>query len=100
MAKLREVTRAFAHGEAPLEVLRQTARREILDRRLADGILALITEWENSSWKDAAWARNALRARVEDLVPTVPPPATSGNTGASATAAMYDAGLRGHLRRE
>ncbi len=93
---LRNVTREFARGETPLEALRQAARAERSDRRLADEILKLITEWEDSAW-DSALSRNELRARAKQLVPPPPPEPTSRQ---DATASMYEAGLRGQRRRD
>jgi hypothetical protein len=96
---LRTTTRKFVHGELPLEALREAARREFTNRRMADEILKLISEWENGTSPDSAWARSALRDRVEDLLPSIPEPSKKRD-GASAAAAMYEAGLRGNLRRE
>jgi len=98
-SNLRAVTRSFVHGEIPLEALRDAARTEFTNRPMADQILKLISEWEHSKWRDAAWSRNELRARVEDLIPAIPDPSKEKKTGAAAAAAMYDAGLRGNLRR-
>lgn len=98
-SSLRETTRKFVHGEVPLEALRQVARREFLNRHMADEILKLISDWENSTYRNSAWARSALRDRVEDLLPSIPEPSKKRD-GASAAAAMYESGLRGNLRRE
>ena len=95
MARLREVTREFARGEAPLETLRRAALREPIDRPLADGLLQLIAEWENGAWPNSRWARSELRDRAERLVPAAPEPRKRTE---DATATMYGAGLRGHLR--
>ncbi|MGH2919995.1 MAG: hypothetical protein ACRDLS_15545, partial [Solirubrobacteraceae bacterium] len=94
---LRDVTREFARGEAPLEALRGAARAERGDRRLADEILKLITEWESSAWSASAWSRNELRARAKSLVPPAPPASTSRQDPATS---MYEAGLRGQRRRD
>lgn len=94
---LRDITRDFARGEAPLEALRAAARAEPVDRRLADEILALISEWERSAWVASAWSRNELRARAKQLVPPAPPAEPSRQ---DAAASMYEAGLRGQRRRD
>ena len=95
---LRNVTREFAHGEATLGTWRAAARTERGDRRLADEILRLITEWENTTWPDIARARNELRSRAERLVPAAPPEPPESKRSKDPTTAMYEAGIRGHHR--
>jgi hypothetical protein len=94
-SNLRDVTRDFARHEAALETLRAAAHEERFDRRLADEILKLITEWENSPSSASAWSRNALRERAKQLVPPAPEVSTRRQDPA---AAMYSAGLRGQRR--
>ena len=94
--KLRDVTRDFARGEVPLETLRSAARAERLDRYLADRLLQLISEWENSDWANSAWSRDELRDRADRLVPAAAPPTPA--SGKDNAASMYAAGLRGQRR--
>lgn len=93
---LRDVTREFGRGEATLETLRQAARAERLDRPVADQILRLITDWENSPGSETDRAKNELRARVKQLVPPEPPPSASRREPGES---IYAAGLRGQRRR-
>jgi len=97
--KLRDVTRDFALGVATLGTWRAAARAESADRRLADEILKLITEWENTTWPDMTRARAELRARAERLAPPAAPDEPAPRTKQDATAAMYEAGLRGQRRQ-
>ncbi len=96
---LTHVTRAFGRGEATLETLRAAARAERGDRRLAETILQLITDWENSGWTDSEVSRTQLRIRVKQLVPAAPttPPASTYRRDPSES--LYAAGLRGQKRR-
>jgi hypothetical protein len=93
---LRDVTREFARGQAPLETLRRAAREEPIDRQLADGILKLIADWERTRSPASAWSRNDLRARAKELVPPDPPASSSRR---NPTESMYEAGLRGQRRQ-
>lgn len=100
---LRDVTRDFSRGVVTLGAWRAAAQAERVDRNLADRILALIAEWETTAWPDTGRARKELRARAEQLVPAAPPAAAeppSWRGDKDPTAAMYDAGLRGHKRQE
>lgn len=92
--RIRDVAREFALGEAPLETLRLAARDERLNINLADEILRLIADWENSSWSASASSRDELRERVRLLVP-----AQEKADNVNHTAAMYGAGIRGHRRQ-
>jgi hypothetical protein len=84
---LRDVTRAFARGEATLATLRGAARAERMDRHLADAILKLIADWETGARTDSARSRNELRDRAKRLVPSAPAVASRPD----ATTAMYEA---------
>lgn len=95
--RLREVTREFARGEVPLAALRDAARAERIDLTLADALIKLIREWEHSPHVNQVWARNELRDRAEALLPSIPAPSSKPK---DYTSAMYEAGLRGNLRRE
>ena len=86
---LRDVTRAFGIGEATLDTWREAAHAERTDRQLAEAVLRLIAEWENS-----AWSRNEFRTRARQLIPPLPPPPRRPND-----TSIYDAGLRGQRRR-
>ena len=92
---LREVTLEFSRGEASLGTLRGAAHAERIHRPLADEILKLIADWENSPWGDNARSRNELRARAKQLVPAAP---AAAKKPVDAAAAMYGAGLRGQRR--
>lgn len=94
---LKNVTREFVLGVATLGTWREAARAEPVDRRLADEILRVISDWENTSWPDIARARNELRERAERLVPPAPPDEPERRKQDPATA-MYEAGLRGQRR--
>ncbi len=89
--KLRDVTHEFARGEASLETLRAAARREPVDRRLADDLLKLIATWEKSPWPNSAWSRNELRDQAKLLVPPIP---EAPKVKEDATRSMYGPGLR------
>jgi hypothetical protein len=92
--RLREVAREFALGEAPLETLRLAARDERLNIGLAEELLRLIADWENSPWSTSASSRDELRERVRVLVP-----AQEKTDTVNYTAAMYGAGIRGQRRK-
>lgn len=100
MADLKDVTRAFGRGEATLESLRAAARGELYDRQLAGEIIRLISDWENSAWKDSARSRGDLRANIKALVPPAPTVASPGLTSRrKPRESIYEAGLRGQRRR-
>jgi len=90
--RLSDVTRDFARGDTSLEALRAAARAERMHRHLADEILRLITEWENSG-DNSTSSRNELRARAKRLVPPDPPPRKE------PAESFYEPGLRGQKRR-
>jgi len=92
-SSLRELTREFARGEAPLETLRGAARAERTDRHLADRILALISEWERGGRTDSHWSRNELRDRAKKLVPDIPVKTVASRR--DPTEIMYNAGIKG-----
>ncbi len=95
-SRLREVTQEFARGDSTLEALRLAAREEIRDRVIADQVLLLISDWENSTAEKSAWSRNELRESAGKLVPApLPPPPEKKDY----TKNMYDTGLRGQRRR-
>jgi len=98
--RLKEVTREFALGVTTLGTWREAARAESADRRLADEVLRLISDWENTAWPDMTRARNELRAGAERLAPA--PLGSSVEEEKKAkkdpTATMYEAGLRGQRR--
>ncbi|HEV2060949.1 MAG TPA: hypothetical protein VGR11_16485 [Solirubrobacteraceae bacterium] len=96
---LRDVTRDFGRGEATLESLRAAARAEHRDRQLANEILTLIGEWENSPQKDSVRSRDDLRARAKKLVPPAPPDPPASTSRRPPGESIYDAGLRGQRRR-
>lgn len=99
VANLRNVTRDFARGQTTLETLRRAARTEPVDRRLADRLLALITDWENGPWTASTRARNELRARARLLLPPDPPDPPPAARSKDATTSMYEAGFRGQRRQ-
>jgi hypothetical protein len=95
---LRDVARDFALGQVALETLRRAAHAEAVDRRLADELLKAIADWENSPSPQGAYARNELRARAKQLVPSGPPAEPEASRNTDPTASMYEAGLRGQRR--
>ena len=97
-SNLRALTREFSLGAVTFGTWREAARMEAVDRRLADDILRLISEWENTEWPDIARAREALRARVDQLVPPAALDAPEPKRKVDPTTAMYEAGLRGQRR--
>lgn len=97
---LKDVTRAFGRGEATLESLRAAARAEPYDRQLAGEIMRLISDWENSAWKDSARSRDDLRANIKSLVPPAPTASSPASTSRrQPRESIYEAGLRGQRRR-
>lgn len=95
---LRNVTRDFVLGVVTLGTWREAARSEPANRNLADEILRVISEWENTTWPDIARARNELRERAERLVPAAALDEPATRRKQDPTTAMYEAGLRGQRR--
>jgi hypothetical protein len=96
--RLRDVAHDFALGQVALETLRRAAHDEVVDRRLADEILKAIADWERSPSPQGAYARNELRARAKQLVPSAPAAEPEAKRDKDPTASMYEAGLRGQRR--
>lgn len=96
---LRDVTRKFGRGEATLHTLRDAARAERVDRQLAEQVLKLIMEWENSGRTNNDHARSELRMRVKALVPAAPTAAAAGQRRRASGNSFYEPGLRGQRRR-
>jgi hypothetical protein len=96
--KLRETARAFALGEVPLEVVRDTARAERLDIQVAESLLRVIADWERGGRVNSPYARNELRERVGQVVPAVKEETEKKKSGSYYTANMYETGLRGQRR--
>ena len=86
----------FARGEATLEDLREAARKEPVDRLVADRLLKLISDWERHAVaKTAPWYREELRDRAGEIVPPLDPEPEKPKDYA---ATMYETGLRGQRR--
>lgn len=98
-SNLRDVTSEFYRGEATLEVLRAAALAERIDRQLADGILRLISEWEQNPEKNSTRVRNELRARAKELVPPAPAVSPASTYRRDPSESIYAAGIRGQQRR-
>ena len=98
-AHLRDVALEFARGEATLGALRAAAYAELIDRTLANGLLGLITQWENSPGKDSVRVRNDLREGVKRLVPAAPAKPAASTYRRDPSESLYAAGLRGQQRR-
>ncbi len=98
-SNLRDVASDFGRGLATLETLRGAARAERNDRQLAEEILKLIADWENSAWKDSVRSRDDLRARAKQLVPPAPPAPPAATSRRRPAESIYEAGLRGQRRR-
>ncbi len=94
---LKEITRAFARGEATLEDLREAARKEPVDRLVADRLLKLIGDWERHGVaKTSPWYREELRDHAGQIVPPLEPQSDKPKDYA---ANMYETGLRGQRRQ-
>jgi hypothetical protein len=96
--KLRKLARAFALGEVPLEVVREAARDEHLDRQVAESLLRVIADWERGGRVNSPYARNELRERVGQVVPAAKEESEKKKSGSEYAANMYATGLRGQRR--
>jgi len=99
LAKLTELARDFGRGQVSLTTLREAARCERSNRRLADEILRLIAAWEDSPTAQSMTARDDLRWNVKLLVPPEPEVSPSSKRRKEPTESIYAAGLRGQQRR-